>query len=101
MVVKWTGPPALNSRVAEGIRLAVIMCPISAVKPVPAYVIHQTEAVSSTEDSQFLCALVSPGVMSEAYTVDLWRQVVLDVKWMDGEMVLEYDVATRYYYLAI
>lgn len=101
MVVKWTAPPALNSKMPEGILLALIMCPVAALKTIPASVMHQPEAVASAEDAQFLCAMVSPGVMSGSYTVDLWRQAVLDVDWMDGEMVLEYDNATRYYYLAV
>lgn len=101
MVVKWTGPEALNGKMPEGIRLAVIMCPMSALEAVPASVMHQADAVSSTDKGQYLCAIVVPGLMTDTFTVELWRQVVLDVEWMGDEMLLVYDSATRYYHLAI
>lgn len=101
MVVKWTGPEALNGKMPEGIRLAVIMCPMSALEAVPASVMHQADAVSSTDKGQYLCAIVVPGLMTDTFTVELWRQVVLDVEWMEDEMLLVYDSATRYYHLAI
>lgn len=102
MVVRWNGPPALNDSVpGASVRLAIIMCPVSAVKTIPAPVLQQPEAATSPESHQFLCALVSPGLMQESFTVDLWRHIVLDVEWMEDEVVLEYDGATRYYHLAI
>ncbi|KAI8714572.1 Kinesin motor domain-containing protein [Fusarium sp. LHS14.1] len=44
------------------------------------------------------CASVVPGVMPGAFEVYLWQQVVAEVEHMEAEVLLEYDVATRYYY---
>ena len=101
MVIKWTGPPDLNGRVPEGVRLAVIMCPVSAINGISSTVTRSSEPAPSGESGQFLCAMVSPGVMSKSFTVDLWLQVIVDVQWMDGEVMLEYDSATRYYHMGI
>jgi kinesin family member 2/24 len=101
MVVKWTGPVTLNRRMPEGIQLAVIMGAVSGPSAIPASVMHEPDAFSSTDRRQYLCAIVVPGLMTDTFTVELWRQVVLDVEWMEQEMLLVYDSATRYYHLAI
>ncbi|KAL5339414.1 P-loop containing nucleoside triphosphate hydrolase protein [Aspergillus crustosus] len=49
----------------------------------------------------YLCALVSPGTLADAYEVHLWQQVVVNVGDMEGEVLLEYDGATRYYHVAL
>ncbi|EGY16470.1 hypothetical protein VD0002_g519 [Verticillium dahliae] len=47
---------------------------------------------------RYTCARVTPGFMPNAFEVCLWRQVVVPVERMVAEVLLEYDVATRYYY---
>ncbi|EEY19590.1 conserved hypothetical protein [Verticillium alfalfae VaMs.102] len=47
---------------------------------------------------RYTCARVTPGFMPNAFEVNLWRQVVVPVERMVAEVLLEYDVATRYYY---
>lgn len=108
MAVSWT-PPAGFPMALPGINMVIILSAASAVgedvrdtfgKQVnpPAADGRTNEQSKST---RYLCAMVTPAVMSEAYDVHLWRQVVVDVTAMDAEVFLEYDVATRYYYLTI
>jgi kinesin family protein 2/24 len=58
---------------------------------------------------RYLCSMVSPATlkmndpaaMKDAYDVSIWTQFVIDVEDMEAEMILEYDEASRYYYLVI
>ncbi|CAP61966.1 uncharacterized protein PODANS_5_1450 [Podospora anserina S mat+] len=50
---------------------------------------------------RYLCAMVVPAILPGAYDVGLWMQVVVGVGEMEAEVVLEWDVATRYYYLTV
>lgn len=54
-----------------------------------------------TKTKGYLCALVLPSFMSETYEINLWRQIVVDTEAMNAEAFLEYDPATRYYYMAV
>jgi len=48
---------------------------------------------------QFICADVGPSVMTDAYELFVASQVTYNVKEMEGEVLMEYDFATRYYYM--
>ncbi|KAK0654159.1 P-loop containing nucleoside triphosphate hydrolase protein, partial [Cercophora samala] len=50
---------------------------------------------------RYLCSMVVPAILPGAYDVCLWRQVVVGVGEMEAEVVLEWDGATRYYYLTV
>lgn len=50
---------------------------------------------------RYLCAMVVPAILPGAYDVGLWMQVVVGIGEMEAEVVLEWDVATRYYYLTV
>ncbi|KAI8659679.1 Kinesin motor domain-containing protein [Fusarium sp. Ph1] len=54
--------------------------------------------LSPEDETRYRCASVVPGVMPGAFEVYLWQQVVVKVEHMEAEVLLEYDVATRYYY---
>lgn len=54
--------------------------------------------LSVEDETSYRCASVVPGVMPGAFEVYLWQQVVAKVEHMEAEVLLEYDVATRYYY---
>lgn len=68
-----------------------------------ALVLSRQEVVgeNDTSDQRYLCAVVLPGVLGDSYEVHLWRQVVVEVKHMQAEVLLEYDVATRYYHVIV
>jgi kinesin family protein 2/24 len=113
MVVSWNQPPdnSLALGLPGGVRLAVVLCPIEAGlgshQDVPGDVVDLTgsdEAGTRDDNScgpRYLCALVTGGMMSEAYELNMWRQIVVSVSMMEKEVVLEYDVATRYYYISV
>jgi kinesin family protein 2/24 len=51
------------------------------------------------EDRSMICAPVGPSIMTDAYELYVARQEVHKVKDMTGEVLMEYDFATRYYYM--
>lgn len=114
MVVSWNQPPdcSLALGLPDGVRLAVVLCPVEAVlgshQDVPGDVVDLTGSDeagirdnNTSCGTRYLCALVTGGMMSEAYELNMWRQIVISVSMMDKEVVLEYDVATRYYYISV
>lgn len=89
--------------------MVVILCPASAVgshvkdfegKSVSLGGSTDRKAEGATEE-QFLCAIINPGIMQGAYEISLWRQTCVSIAEMDAEVILEYDAATRYYYIAV
>ncbi|PQE02892.1 kinesin motor domain-containing protein [Rutstroemia sp. NJR-2017a BVV2] len=93
MVISWkkTSGDGEEGSTPDGINLAVVLSPVS-----------NTQATSGKANpgSQYICAVVTQGIMAEAYEINLWRQVVVDVESMEKEVVLEYDQSTRYYYIS-
>lgn len=87
MAVRWTPGESSSSKSEQN--LALVLSPQEVVG----------ENVSSGQ--RYLCAVVLPGVLGDSYEVHLWSQVVVDVKQMQAEVVLEYDVATRYYHIIV
>jgi kinesin family protein 2/24 len=101
MAVQWYPPQSFSPVLPKVKNLAVVLCPVSGLKEIPSSAQHRPEAVQSSTERQFLCAVVLPGGIPNSHTVSLWRQVVVDVEWMTAEVMLEYDAATRYYHLAV
>lgn len=108
MAVSWTPPPKFPMAL-PGMNMVVILCPAPAVgdgvrdvlgnQVNPGQSDKREEAGS--KGGSYLCAIVTPAVMAEAYDVHLWRQIVVKEQWMNTEVLLEYDIATRYYYITI
>ncbi|KAK2016357.1 P-loop containing nucleoside triphosphate hydrolase protein [Colletotrichum eremochloae] len=80
MVVRWSPPLTFSPRL-DGMNMVVVLSP--------------------REDNKYLCAMVLPGFMADSYELSMWRQVVVDVDQMEAEVLLEYDAATRYYYMTV
>lgn len=101
MVVRWDAPryaPVASSK----FNLAVVLCPQHAAGENVRDVLGNKLSSDDGRDGQkYLCALVTPGALIETFEVHLWRQIVLDVREMETEVVLEYDAATRYYRTAV
>lgn len=53
------------------------------------------------EDRQFKCARVTPGIMGDAYELQVSDISTLCVKDMASEILLEYDSPTRYYFMNV
>jgi kinesin family protein 2/24 len=114
MVVSWHEHPDRGSALStlDVLELAVVLCPVAAlhgnVKDVHGNVVNplKSKPTSGGEpgtgiSSRYLCALLTPGLMAEAYELNLWQQIVIDVRMMDKEVFLEYDGGTRYYYISV
>ncbi|PNY25001.1 Kinesin-like protein [Tolypocladium capitatum] len=108
MVVSWTPPPCYPLDLPGGVKPAMVLCPAAAAGDhtldARGQQVDPHDGGPETEDgkpSRFLCALVNPGVLHGAYEVQIWRQLVIGVDMMDAEVTLEYDPATRYYYIAV
>ncbi|KAM0505750.1 hypothetical protein ACHAP8_001982 [Fusarium lateritium] len=54
--------------------------------------------LSPEGEGSFRCAVTVPAIMPGAFEIYLWQQVVASVDSMQTEVLLEYDVGTRYYY---
>ena len=54
--------------------------------------------LSPEGEETYRCAVAVPAIMPGAFEVYLWQQVVASVDTMEAEVLLEYDVGTRYYY---
>lgn len=113
MVVSWNEPsgPGSALRVLDGLKLAVVLCPVDAVprivKEALGNVRNSTDSAhADTRDKgtsgsvHYLCALVTPGLTAEAYELNMWRQIVVAVDSIEKEVFLEYDAGTRYYYIS-
>lgn len=87
MAVRWT-PAELPSSKNEQ-NLALVLSPQEVVEG------------NDPSDQRYVCAMVLPGVLGDSYEVHLWRQVVVDVQQMQAEVLLEYDVASRYYHVIV
>jgi kinesin family protein 2/24 len=114
MVISWNQLPGsdLTLRMPDKVKLAVVLCPAEAVqqtvKDILGNIVHPSasEHNITTEKgigtrTRYLCALLTPALMAEAYELNLWRQIVIDVGMMDKEIFLEYDAGTRYYYISV
>lgn len=114
MVVSWDQSPGRDHALSMpgDLKLAVVLCPVEAVqgtvKGVLGNVVNPTESehtdtkVNGTDrGARYLCGLVTLGQMAEAYELNLWQQIVIDVGMMESEVILEYDAGTRYYYISV
>ncbi|GKT98948.1 diatom spindle kinesin 1 [Fusarium langsethiae] len=54
--------------------------------------------LSPEGEESYRCAVTVPAIMPGAFEIYLWQQVVVSVDAMEAEVLLEYDVGTRYYY---
>lgn len=114
MVVSWKPPRNFSFSLQRAINLVLVLCPASAVGAGAKDMFgkdmseekgerKQTDDESGdpSTSARYLCALVTPGLMVTSYEVNLWRQFVVDTDMMFSEVFLEYDDATRYYYMAV
>ena len=108
MVIRWSPPSDFTPR-KVGANYAVILCPASAletpIRDVTGKEIVRSIGVAAASESgreksssrKYLCSIMKPGAMLDSYEVMLWQQVVIDEEEMEGEVLMEYDGASRYY----
>ncbi|KAK1757109.1 hypothetical protein QBC47DRAFT_342142 [Echria macrotheca] len=56
---------------------------------------------TSDDKPKYLCAIFTPGLMTGSFTLHVWHQVVIGVDEMEDEALMEFDYATRYFYLTV
>lgn len=113
MVVRWK-PSREGGRLGaagrEGIGMAVVLCPAGAVggrvRDFMGAVVNPPEgegkeAEGERQGERYLCAMVSPSLLPGSYGLSLWRQAVVSVEEMEAEVLMEWDEATRYYYMTV
>lgn len=108
MVVSWK--PSRNYWVGmyDGMNMVVVLAPVTAlgdhVRDVTGAVVNSPDAGDEAHQAKgksYLCAMVVPGLLPEAYELNMWRHAVVHEDMMDTEVILEYDAATRFYYIAL
>ncbi|KAK4032341.1 P-loop containing nucleoside triphosphate hydrolase protein [Parachaetomium inaequale] len=105
MVVRWNPPAEYASFAVGGKSYAMVMCPAQAagerVRDVRGELVNPADGESDRQETgeAYLCALVTPALLPGSYGVGLWRQVVVRVEEIEAELLLEWDEATRYYYM--
>ncbi|KAM7218872.1 hypothetical protein V8F06_005752 [Rhypophila decipiens] len=107
----WRGAPLIHAADGGSYNLFVVLCPAAAVGDRVRDVAGEKVKGSSEDElkgkdtdsggEKYLCSIVSPGLLPGSYVISLWRQVVVGTEDMDAEVLMEHDVATRYYYLTV
>ncbi|KAH7009979.1 P-loop containing nucleoside triphosphate hydrolase protein [Ilyonectria destructans] len=96
MFVSWD-PPYDHPLGRPGRNFVVVLAPVPG-----ADVQYDMEIdPPATIASRWLCADVILNSASKGYEVQMWRHVQIDVNQMDAEVIFDYDVASRLYYLVI
>jgi kinesin family protein 2/24 len=110
MIIRWN--PTLGSRSSVGlaedaVKLAAVLSPANTTSVImgisPGNRLCGSEHVGATSgdcQAAYLCALLTPSQVENAYELNLWRQTVVGVNEMEQEVILEYDTRTRYYYIS-
>ncbi|KAK4131300.1 P-loop containing nucleoside triphosphate hydrolase protein [Trichocladium antarcticum] len=116
MVVGWVPGPehasvAAAAAAGGGKCYAVVLCPVGAVGPRvrdvrgavvnPGGVAGAEPGVEREGREAYLCAMMTPAMAPMSFAVSLWRQEVVRMEQMEAEVLMEWDEATRYYYMVI
>jgi kinesin family protein 2/24 len=51
--------------------------------------------------NSYVCANIEPAEFQNAYTLNIWKQKIVHQIDMEAEIILEYDKASRYYFLEL
>jgi kinesin family protein 2/24 len=107
MVVRWNPPAEYASFSVGGKSYAMVMCPAQAagnrVRDVRGELVNPADGDADKEEKgeAYLSALVMPALLPGSFGVALWRQVVVIVDEMEAEVLMEWDEATRYFYMTV
>lgn len=108
MVVSWRSATGEYKALEVGGKsYAMVMCPVQAVggkvRDVRGVVVNDSpeDGGQQGESEGYLCAMVMPSLLPGSFGISLWRQVVVRVEEMEAEVLMEWDEATRYYYMTV
>ncbi|KAH7327163.1 P-loop containing nucleoside triphosphate hydrolase protein [Rhexocercosporidium sp. MPI-PUGE-AT-0058] len=92
----------------------MIMCPVgsftissSSQSQAPGPEVSQPKSsvaptgIELKDNRKFICALVLPSPMADAYELDVTRQFEIAVDEMEKEFLMEYDASSRCYYITL
>ncbi|KAL2129338.1 hypothetical protein VTI74DRAFT_7930 [Chaetomium olivicolor] len=101
MVVSWNPPAEYASFAVDSKAYAMVMCPVGAV----AERVRDARGVQVNDGKEggeaYLCSFVAPALLPGSYSISLWRQMVVKVEEMEAEVLMEWDEATRYFYMTV
>src|SRR5690606_11054147 len=119
MVVSWTPPAEYAAFAQAGKAYAMVMCPAQAAgarardvlgnRVADKVITNESEGGGDSnrsggdadENNAYLCTVVMPSLPPGSYVISPWRQVVVKAEEMEAEVFLEWDEATRYYYMTV
>ncbi|KAK0611673.1 P-loop containing nucleoside triphosphate hydrolase protein [Immersiella caudata] len=101
MVVSYTTRDYFLGCNWKGTNFGMIMCPAEAVGERVCDLMGQKVRKGNEEGRRWLVAVITPAILPGAYLVNVWKQIVVVEEQMQGEILMEYDEATRYYYLTV
>ncbi|KAH6847763.1 P-loop containing nucleoside triphosphate hydrolase protein [Chaetomium sp. MPI-CAGE-AT-0009] len=101
MVVSWNSPAEYASFAVDKKCYAMVMCPAQAAGERARDALGKLVNAAEGKTEGYLCALVMPALLPGSFGVGLWRQVVVRVEDMEAEVLMEWDEATRYYYMTV
>jgi hypothetical protein len=78
---------------AYPVRHVAILCPEEAFE--------KDTSKDAGDSKRFICAEISPSVMADAYTLALNYQSVVPLEDMEKEVFMEFDGATRFYFITV
>ncbi|KAK3987339.1 kinesin-like protein Klp59C [Cladorrhinum sp. PSN332] len=101
MVISWT-PTGEYAKFSSGAgkSLAIVLSPARAVGE-RVKDLFGSPIKAEPGEEKYLCAILTPAILPGAYDLSLWRHVVVGVEEMESEVLLEWDSATRYYYMTV
>ncbi|KAK4225196.1 kinesin-like protein Klp59C [Podospora fimiseda] len=105
MVISWS-PSGEYAKFSSGgtgkSSMAIILSPAHAVGERVKDLFGTPVNKAGLEDEEkYLCAILTPAILPGAYDLSLWRHVVVSLEEMETEVLLEWDSATRYYYMTV
>lgn len=72
----------------EGITMAMVMPSATA-----------EDFTTEGDERRYICAMLGPSIMTDTYDLFVAKQDIYSVRDMAGEVLMEYDMTTRYYYM--
>jgi kinesin family protein 2/24 len=70
-----------------------ILCPEGAF--------GEKEVEKEDGSKRYICTEISPSVMADAYTLAIEHQCLVALDEMEKEVLMEYDGATRFYFINV
>ncbi|KAK0649098.1 P-loop containing nucleoside triphosphate hydrolase protein [Cercophora newfieldiana] len=105
MVVQYKPAQYFLGNNWQGKNYAMILCPASAVGETVCDLMGKRVEVNDEKGSdrggRYLAAIITPSLLPGSYLVNVWKQIVVNADEIEAEVLMEYDEATRYYYMTL